>query len=56
MPTGFVHALRLQARLRIFYKNLRLGGVRMRIDGAWAAGQLVPPFADGGEHIIEVEF
>ena len=44
------------SRLRIFYKNLRLGGVRIRIDGAWAAGQLVPPFADGGEHIIEVEF
>lgn len=22
------------------------GGVRIRIDGAWAAGQLVPPFAD----------
>ena len=44
------------SRLRIFYKNLRLGGVRVRVDGVLTDGQLVPPFADGGEHIIEVEF
>ena len=44
------------SRLRIFYKNRRLGSVRVYVDGVLAKGQLVPPFADGGEHTVLVEY
>ena len=44
------------SRLRIFYKNLHRGSVRIFVDGVLIDGQLVRPFSDGGEHTISVEY